>query len=348
MKIAQIAPPWLPIPPSGYGGIELVMYDLIEGLVRNGHDVVLFGTGDSHTSARLIPLVDRHIGQNWRTEISKPIQHVLSRYAYARAFLDDVDIIHDHTDFQERELPVPKSVYTVHGPAVPEAVARAKAVMDGNGGGLIAISHRQRELFELHGVQFAGTVHNGMDARTMPFGDREKKEEFLFFIGRANWEKGLDLAVRVAGRSGLPLIMAVKMTEDHEKSYFHEHVDPWIARGAQVTLLGEITPQEKFDYYCRARGTLFSSQWEEPFGLVMTESMACGTPVIALRRGAAPEVIVDGETGFLCDDEDEMVAAVGKLGEIDPRACRRHVELQFSVEEMARKYVEVYRRVLNL
>jgi glycosyltransferase involved in cell wall biosynthesis len=124
-------------------------------------------------------------------------------------------------------------------------------------------------------------------------------------------------------------------------------VDPWLAKGAKVTLLGEITPQEKFDLYCRARGTLFTSQWEEPFGLVMTESMACGTPVIALRRGAAPEVILDGETGFLCDDEDGMVEAVERLQSLDPRACRRHIEESFSVEQMALGYLDVYTRVLS-
>ncbi|MFN0072365.1 MAG: glycosyltransferase family 4 protein [Chloroflexota bacterium] len=347
MKIAQIAPPWLPIPPVGYGGIELVMYDLTEGLVRNGHEVLLFGTGDSSTSARLIPLVDRHIGQDWLPTVAPGIVHATSRYAYVRAFLEQVDIIHDHTDFQELELPVPKSVYTIHGPAVSSAVARAKAIMAGGRGGLVAISHRQRELFEAQGVQFAGTVHNGIDAAAMPFGAAELKEPYLLFIGRANWEKGLDLAVRVAGRAGMPLVMAVKMTERHEQEYFHEHVDPWLAKGANVTLLGEITPQEKFDLYCRAQGTLFSSQWEEPFGLVMTESMACGTPVIALRRGAAPEVIRDGITGFLCDDEDGLVAAVPKLQSIDPHACRKHMLEHFSVEEMARQYAAVYERVLR-
>lgn len=345
MKIAMIAPPWIPIPPSGYGGIELVVYDLIEGLVRAGHEVFLYGTGDSTTSATLIPIIDRHIGQEWPVEVSRPLFLTFSRYAYARAFLERVDIIHDHTDFQELELPVPKSVYTLHGPAVPSAVKKAKSIMASGRGGLVAISHRQRELFEAKGVEFAGTVHNAMDARAMPF--RAEKESFLLFIGRANWEKGLDLAVRVAGRAGLPLVMAVKMTETQEQEYFHEHVDPWLARGANVTLLGEITPQEKFDLYCRAKGTLFSSQWEEPFGLVMTESMACGTPVIALRQGAAPEVIVDGVTGFLCDDEDGMVEAVGRLDGIDPRACRRHIEKHFSVEEMARGYEAVYRRVLG-
>jgi glycosyltransferase involved in cell wall biosynthesis len=346
MKIAQIAPPWLPIPPVGYGGIELVMYDLTEGLVRIGHDVTLFGTGDSKTSARLIPLVNNHVGQDWPASIRRPVQLALSKYAYARAFLEGFEIIHDHTDYLELELPGPKSIYTLHGPAVPEAVERAKRVVESGRGGLVAISHRQRELFEEQGVTFSGTVHNGLDAESMPFGQSGEKEPYLLFIGRANWEKGLDLAVRVAGRAGMRLIMAVKMTEKHEQEYFHEHVDPWLKKGADVALLGEITPAEKFDLYVRAQGTLFSSQWEEPFGLVMTESMACGTPVIALRRGAAPEVIVDGLTGFLCDDEDDMVTAVSKLQSIDPLACRRHVLEHFSVEEMARQYVQVYEQVL--
>ena len=151
-----------------------------------GHDVVLFGTGDSTTSARLIPLVDRHIGQDWTTEVSRPLVQSISRYAYARAFLKGVDIIHDHTDLIEDELPVPKSAYTIHGPAVPEAVARAKRMLEGGRGGLVAISARQRELFEAQGVQFAGTVLNGLDARSMPFGPsgREGGLPFLHWPGK--------------------------------------------------------------------------------------------------------------------------------------------------------------------
>jgi glycosyltransferase involved in cell wall biosynthesis len=174
---------------------------------------------------------------------------------------------------------------------------------------------------------------------------RAEKDDYLFFIGRANWEKGLDLAVRVAGRAGKRLIMAVKMTEEHEREYYRQHVEPWTDK-IPVELLGEITPQEKFELYSKAQGTLFTSQWEEPFGLVMVESMACGTPVIALGRGAAPEVIRDGETGFLCADEEGMVSAVSKLNTIDPRRCREHMAEHFSVERMAAGYEQAYGQAL--
>lgn len=340
MRIGMIAPPWLPVPPTGYGGIELVVYGLTEGLVERGHEVVLFAPGDSQTSAKLVPIVGKHIGQDW-PGLAASIGACFSGYCYARAFLERVDVVHDHTLHHQVSFPLP-SVHTLHG---PRAHGHARAVqMSAEGRNyFVAISRRQRELYGEEGINWAGVVHNAMDARNIPFSTR--KEGYLLFVGRANWEKGLDLAVRVAVKARQRLVMAVKMTEAHEREYFAREVQPWMAKG-DVTLLGEITPQEKLDLYRSASCTVFSSQWEEPFGLVMTESMACGTPVVALNRGAAPEVIVDGVTGFVCADEEEMVEAVRRARELDPVACRNHVEKNFSVAKMAAEYEAIYRRVL--
>jgi glycosyltransferase involved in cell wall biosynthesis len=349
MKIAILAPPWLPVPPTGYGGIEWVVAQLADGLAARGNDVLLFAPGSSQTGARLLPLVPTHVGQDYPLGMKEALQFACAHYAYARAALERAELIHDHIVLaSDIDLDIPV-VHTLHGPAdgkdaeghTAADICRAVSA-SGRPEYYVAISHRQRELYGEEGINWAGTVHNAVDLDMAPF--RAEKDDYLLFVGRANWEKGLDLAVRVAGRAGKRLVMAVKMTEEFEREYYREHVEPW-TRKIPVELLGEISPQEKFELYSRAQGTLFSSQWEEPFGLVMVESMACGTPVIALRRGAAPEVILDGETGYLCADEDEMVAAVGKLGAIDPRRCRDHMERNFSVDHMAAGYEAAYAHV---
>jgi len=339
----MISPPWLALPPAGYGGIELVVSDLTEALSKRGHEVLLFAPGDSKSSARLFPTVPEALGQDYPLRVRTALFHATSKYAYARALLEGAELIHDHTQHYETEMPI-TAVHTLHGPAVPQTVELVRRMSATGRNHFVGISHRQRELFGEDGISWAGVVHNGIDVAAMPFA--VEKEPYLFFIGRANWEKGLDLAVRVAGRAGRPLVMAIKMTEGHERAYYDEHVGPYVDKG-NVTLLGEITPQEKFDLYARASGTLFTSQWEEPFGLVMPESMACGTPVLALPRGAAPEIIVDGETGFLCDDEDAMVEAVQSLSKIDPHRCRERVSQYFSVDSMTAGYLDVYQSLVH-
>lgn len=338
----MIAGPWLPVPPPGYGGAEVVVSLLCEGLVKRGHEVTLFAAGDSKTSARLVPLINRHIGQDW-PGYGRVISDALSEFAYVRSFLEKVDLIHDHTLHHHSGLPV-RTVHTLHGPPqfAAEIAQKMSALAQPNF--FVAISESQRRLYGEERVNFAGTVHNGIDISQLPFS--AKKQDYLFFIGRASWEKGLDLAIRVSIRTGRRLIMAVKMTERHEHEYFRTKIEPLLEK-ANVTLLGDISPQEKFDYYKNAMATLFTSQWEEPFGLVMIESMACGTPVLALRRGAAPEVIADGVTGFICDGEDDMAEAIGKVQTLDPKACRDHVAREFSGEKMTEGYERIYERIVT-
>ena len=351
LRIVELAPPWFPIPPVGYGGIELVVHDLTNGLAALGHEVFLIAPGDSRTDARLIPNVERHLGLDYTLERKAEIMAQTSAESYRKAKEQlRADVLHDHTDERpDPDYTVP-IVRTIHGPAVPEVVQKY-AGLSAQGDAFVAISRRQRALFEerceeLFGdrrrIRFVGAVHNPLDTAPVPFS--AEKEDFAFFIGRSDQEKNPDGAIRIARAAGLPLVMALRVNIV-ERPYFEESVRPLL--GPDVTLLGEISVEEKFDYLKRARVVIFSSQWEEPFGLVMTEAMACGTPVVALARGAAPEVIVDGVTGYLRDSEEELAAAIAGIDAIDPHACRRHVETNFNPRTIAAQYVAAYRLAMD-
>lgn len=349
MKIALIAPPWYPIPPIGYGGIEVVVADLATGYQKSGNEVALIAPGDSKAEAPLLPIVPRHTGLELTEQERLALVADCTIRQFELALKAGADIVHDHTDFPHpRDYPLPV-VRTVHGPNVEHAI-RLYADLTAQGDSFVAISHRQRELFRqaeqtLLGspdvIEFVGVVHNPIDVPAVPF--RSQKEPFAFFLGRCDWEKNPDGAIRVARAAGMKLKMALRVN-DYERPYFEEHVEPLL--GPDVELLAEITPAQKYDLLAAAQVVLFTSQWEEPFGLVMTEGAACGTPVVAFRRGAAPEIIVDGVTGFLVDDEDQMASAVGRAGSIDPYACRRHAETNFSPDVAARKYVAIFEQVL--
>ncbi|MBE0446776.1 MAG: CBS domain-containing protein [Actinobacteria bacterium] len=341
MKIAMIAGPWLPIPPTGYGGAELVVSQLADGLVDRGHDVLLFAAGDSRTKAQLVPITPKHIGQDW-PGYGTPLQSAFSEYSFVRSFLEKADVIHDHTMYHNTWLPV-KTIYTLHGPAEWGAELSRRMSAFGQQNYFVSISNTQRRLYGEEGINFVQTVYNGIDLGGVPFSD--KKEDYLFFIGRANWEKGLDLAVRIAIRTKRKLKMAIKMTEAHEKEYFRKTVKPLLSQG-DVEIMGDITVEQKLELYKNAYATLFTSQWEEPFGLVMIESMATGTPVLALRRGAAVEIIKDGVNGFLGDSLDDLVNAVNRIPEINASACRQYIADHFSVDKMVEGYEEAYKTVL--
>jgi len=350
MKIAVIAPPWIAIPPPKYGGIELVIYNLVEGLTALGHDVILFAPYKSQVSCRLVPYVetDLHFGLDSTVETKAFIGELANKYSFSMAGYEKVDIIHCHTLISP-PVDIP-TVFTLHGPANEPTVQACTEFSKNTKNSFVAISERQKNLhLTLNpNINFAGTVYNCVNAKVIEW--KKKKEDFFLFVGRVNWEKGLDLAIKVASKAGVNLVMAVKMTEDHEKEFFRKEILPWIDKYPEHLFFQfhkEIPRHMIFDLMKRAKCVLFSSQWEEPFGLVMVESMACGTPVIALKRGAAPEVIVDGRNGFLCENEDEMVEATKKIDKIKPEACRKHVEKYFSREKMTKDYLEVYKRILS-
>jgi hypothetical protein len=260
---------------------------------------------------------------------------------------EKVDIIHCHTLIQPT-VDIP-TLFTLHGPANEATITECVLLSKSPAVGFVSISDRQKELYLSldKNINFIDTVHNCVQTKIIEW--KRKKEDFFLFVGRVNWEKGLDLAIRVASKAKVNLVMAVKMTEDFEKEFFRQEILPWIDKYPEHLFFQfhkELPRPMIFDLMRRAKCVLFSSQWEEPFGLVMIEAAACGTPVIALRRGAAPEVIVDGRTGFLCADEQEMVEVVNKVDQIKPHYCRKHAEKNFSREKMTKDYLAAYNKLL--
>jgi len=350
MKIGIIAPPWITVPPRDYGGIESVIYDLAEGLTELGEEVVLFAQKGSNASCKMYSYLNKpgdfglHAGEREKRFVAE----LSSKYAYAMAGYEKVDIIHDHT-LSLPGVDVP-TVHTLHGPANLPTIKRCAEISLNPKNHFVTISRRQQEIYKSfkHRVNFIGTVHNSINVHKIPWS--REKDNFYFFAGRANWEKGLDLAVRVAGKSRLNLVMAIKMSEQFEKDFFAKEVKPWINNFPKDLLFKiheDLDKDNLYDFYQRAKCTLFTSQWEEPFGLVMIESLASGTPVIGLRRGAVPEVIKHGKTGFLVDNEEDMSRAVKKIEEIDPVECRNYAEKYFSRERLAKDYLSIYRKVLD-
>lgn len=337
MKIGLVAPIWYPIPPVGYGGIELVVSLLAEGLVDKGHDVTLFASGDSKTRARLVSSCDvapcDFIGQ-----VYPDLFHALTAYTMAGEF----DVIHDHSGVIGPSLgafcatPV---LHTLHGPATAEA--KKLYNMLNFGLSFNAISNYQRSQFG--DLNFVDTIYNAIDLGQYPFS--AEKEDYLLFLGRMNPEKGAHVAVDVANRLGRRLILVTKMVEPAEKEYFEARVKPLL--DGNVEIMGEIDQVTKANIFSKAACTLFPIQWPEPFGLVMIESMATGTPVVAMRQGAVPEVIADERTGYIVDTVDEMVEAVAKVETIDPLECRSYVEERFSQDRMVDGYLAAYNQILE-
>jgi glycosyltransferase involved in cell wall biosynthesis len=338
MRIAQLAPPWFTVPPAGYGGIEWVVAHLADGLVEAGHDVTLYASGGSVTKAELVSAYDEPLGAKFIGQSFYEARHAV------RAFLDAdrFDVIHDHTGivglaigaFSGRRI-----THTLHGPFTDDMKVWYRSLS--GRAWFVAISEAQRSFCP--DLSYGGVVHNGIDLAHYPL--RESKEDFLLFVGRANREKGPEIAVDVARRTGKRLVMVMKIAEDFEVEYWRDVVEPHLTGDEEI--LGEITVKEKANLMSRARALLFPIQWPEPFGLVMTEAMACGTPVISFPKGAAPEVIADGETGYLVNTIDEMVEAISRLDRIDPHACRARVAKLFSAQAMVAGYERVYERVLS-
>jgi glycosyltransferase involved in cell wall biosynthesis len=338
LKIAQIAPPWIAVPPPGYGGIEWVVALLADELAERGHDVTLFASGGSVTKAKLDSVFDPAPGPTKIGDTYLEVMHAF--HAYERA--DEFDVIHDHSGMVGLAIAARAGIpvfHTVHGP-INEQSLRWYRMLSGRVH-LVAISDSQMKPGP--DLSWAGRVYNGIPVQRYPF--KADKEDFLLFVGRVNHEKGPDVAVEVARRAGARLVMAAAIKEPHEQQYWDEKVKPLLTDDVEV--LGEITVDEKADWMARARAVLFPIQWEEPFGLVMAEANACGTPVLAFPRGAAPEVVADGETGYLCADVEAMAAAIDRVGDIDPHACRARVEKMFSAQAMTSGYEQVYSRLLK-
>ncbi len=336
MRIAILAPPWFAVPPTGYGGIEWIVWLLADGLTDRGHEVTLFASGDSRTKATLAAIFDEApselIGHSF-----PELQHVLSCYERS----GDFDIVNDHTGLLGAALgglSQPPVVHTVHGPLDGEAGPLYEQIgRIAPGVGLISISLNQRR--PEPDLNWVANIPNALDLEHYPC--HPHRGDYLLYVGRMNHEKGAHRAVAIAMETGLPLKLAGKMRETKEREYFAEFVEPHLGNG--IEYLGEVNHGAKVELLQNARATLFPIEWEEPFGLVMIESMACGTPVIATRHGAVPEVIEeDGRGGIIVDDYRETAEALERADEIDPRECRRYVEERFAPERMVADYERAF------
>jgi glycosyltransferase involved in cell wall biosynthesis len=340
MNIAVLAPCWFPVPPTGYGGIEWIVSLLADGLVEAGHDVTLFASGDSHTKAKLAAIFPVAPSE-WIGRSFWELRHALHCYEHA----DEFDVINDHSGpfagalSAAVDTPV---VHTVHGPLDGEPgelydqMTRVAPNL-----GLISLSLNQRK--PRPGYNWIANVPNALDLSVYPF--RPQRGDYLLFLGRMSPDKGAHRAVAVAMEAGLPLKIAGKMREPKEREYFDQFVAPHLGDG--IEFLGEVSHGEKVELLQHARATLFPIEWEEPFGLVMIESMACGTPVIATARGAVPEVIEHGRSGVIVEDYRIIPAALEEADRIDPMECRRYVEERFSPLRMVHDYVQAYTTALE-
>jgi glycosyltransferase involved in cell wall biosynthesis len=338
LAVAIVAPPWFEVPPRGYGGIERVCADLVDGLVARGHDVTLVATGADRTAARMravLPEPPSGLG-----DITAPVQEARYAAGVALALADlPLDIVHDHClagplGAAGRTAP---TLLTAHGPVEGTLGDYFRKL----GLPLAAISSFQRR--QAPDLPWAGTVPNGIDVSAYPF--RAAKEDYLLFFGRMSEEKGAHLAVEAAQRAGVRLVLAGKCAEPHEQRYFDDKVAPLMGTGA--TFVGEIGGTRRTDLLAGARALLAPVQWDEPFGLACVEALACGTPVVALARGALPEIVDDGTTGWVCGDAEELYLRVRDLGGLDPADCRRAAESRFDTAVMVAGYEALYRRMVD-
>lgn len=339
MRIAQVAPLWESVPPKLYGGTERIVSYVTEELVAMGHDVTLFASGDSETSARLEAICPQALRLNKGIFNRDAPLIMLQEKGLGSAH--DFDIIHSHLDFTgfplARKNPVPV-VTTLHGRLdLPELepVYREFSEMP-----LVSISDAQRR--PLPWANWAGTVYHGLPRNLYSF--QEQSQGYLAFLGRIAPEKRPDQAIEIAKRAGIPLRIAAKV-DPSDRLYFEAEIEP-LLNHPLIEFVGEISDAEKDEFIGNAMALVCPYDWPEPFGLVLIEAFACGTPVVAYRRGSIPEIIDHGVTGFICETVDEMVDAVGQVSLIDRKQCRASFDERFTADRMARDYVALYERLL--
>ena len=341
MRIAQITPLQVATPPRGYGGTERVISYLTEALVRLGHDVTLFATGDSRTRARLEPQIPKALKFN--AEVDASAYHLAAlKEVYDRA--DEFDIIHSHLDYLTMPFAattrVP-TVMTLHGRIDRDEYRRAYEAFGGAERGaaaanFVAISDSQRR-FQPH-LNWVATIHHGIDVQSFPY--YPTPDNYLCFIGRIAPEKGPERAIRIAKRAGVPLKIAAKVGPG-DRAYFSEVIAP-LLDDPMIEFLGELDEVRKRDLMGRARALLLPIDWPEPFGLVFIEALACGTPVLTSPHGSAPELLRDGVTAYFGNTVEDLVEAVGRLPSIKRATCRREAQERFDASRMAMEYSSIY------
>ena len=338
LRIAMVAPPWFELPQRGYGGTEAVVAGLVDQLVERGHEVTLVGSGQHRTKAQhFVQVYDEPPSEL----LGDPMPEVQAAAVAARALADlDVDLVHDHSLAGpllagSRDVP---TVVTMHGPVLG-ANGRYYETL-GDAVDVVAISAAQQRLNPR--LNWVGVVHNGIDVSSFPY--VEEKDDYVLWIGRFSPDKGAHLAIDAARRIGRRIVLAGKLNEPAERAYFEEAVRPRLGRqaGVDAEYVGEADAALKRELFSRAAVMAFPIQWEEPFGMVMVEALACGTPVAAIRRGSVPEVLEHGETGVIVDDAASFAGALERATELDPATCRKHAEERFDLSVMAAGYERIF------
>jgi glycosyltransferase involved in cell wall biosynthesis len=338
MRIAIVAPPWVPVPPPAYGGTESVLDTLAVGLNARGHDVVLFATGDSTCPVPLRWHYGEAVGIGRPDGALLEVRHVIGAYGAMR----DFDVVHDHTlagpiySAAFSDCPV---VTTNHGPfgeGLDEYYRAISAKVP-----VIAISHAQAA--NARGVRLAGVIHHGLDVADFPEGDG--RGGYVLFLGRMTPAKGAHIAARVARAAAVQLVIAGKCSEPAEIEYFEQQVRPLLGR--DVEFIGEVGKRAKLGLLAEASCLLNPIDWPEPFGMVMIEALACGTPVVTTHQGAAPEIVDDGVTGILADDDTGLVEAIAKARLLDRVGCREAAESRFSSDRMVDQHLAVYQQIVR-
>lgn len=338
MKIAQIAPLAESVPPRFYGGTERIVSYLTEELVRQGHEVTLFASGDSRTQAELVPITD--IALRLDPKVVDTIPYHMMMLEQVRRRADEFDALHFHIDLLHLPMVqdfIGRTVTTLHGRLdLPDLRPFYRTFPEHS---LVSISDHQR--LPMPPVNWGGTIYHGLpaDLLTPRIGEGEG---YLAFLGRISPEKRPDRAIRIAARSGMKLKIAAKI-DAVDRAYWEQEIAPLVDRYPNVEFVGEINEQQKSDFLGQASALLFPIDWPEPFGLVMIEAMACATPVIAFRCGSVPEVIEHGVSGFIVDSEDEALAAIAALPHLDRAGVRGAFDARFTAQRMAEDYVALYR-----
>ena len=344
-NIAMLAPPWIPIPPPGYGGIEHVVALLCDGLVKLGHHVTLFAAPGSRSTANVHEVLTSSypddIGQSLyeSDHVSRVLDVVDEMAEKGKPF----DVLHDHCGFTTVAMADRMStplIHTLHGPFTADTSAFYR--QHGDRTWLVAISEAQRASAPAD-VRVAGVVPNPVDVEDWPF--TPEKQDYAFWLGRFEDFKGAHRAIAAARQAHIPLVLAGRVQPGQEE-YFQREIEPHLDN-EQVRYVGEVGGDEKRELFANARTLLMPIAWNEPFGMVMVEAMACGTPVIAFAQGAATEIVEDHVNGYLVDDVESMAAAIADLDQIDPAACRESVAKRFTPEIVAKGYVDIYRRAVE-